>query len=58
MSKSQHDLEVLAALEVGRLSEIVLQEQIRRRRVYDSVPAQIGRATHGLWRSIVTGGWE
>lgn len=58
MSKTQRELEIMAALQVGRLQELVLQEQIRRRRAYDSLPAQTARAAHGLWRSIITGGWE
>lgn len=52
------NVRVEAVRQVGELAKMELAERIRRQREYSSVPAQVGRAAHGVWRSIVSGGWE
>lgn len=40
------------------LERIRLEENIRIARERRSPANRLGRAAHGVWRSIVTGGWE
>lgn len=55
---SQPEAEAEALRQLGELARMEFAERIRRHREYYSLPAKTGRVVHGLWRSIITGGWE
>ena len=52
----------MSADQTSRIAEMVLLEALRERREElarrRSPIRRSGRALHGLWRSIITGGWE
>lgn len=43
---------------VGPISRRLVDEAIRRERERRNPVNRAGRALHGLWRTIATGGWE
>lgn len=45
-------------LERLRIARLLIEEGLRERRAYRSGRAQVGRAIGGVWRSIVSGGWD
>lgn len=52
----------IAAEALAKIAVLRVEDAIRRQREWEARQRnpinQAGRALHGVWRSIITGGWE